>query len=65
VTSYLVVSPRIGVPGAPFHPSAGVNVAALLASGAIVAVEEIIGATAKDAAQSITSRKVTRKTPKE
>ncbi len=65
MTSWLVVSPRLGVPGSPFVPQPGANVAALVASGAIVAVEEIIGATAKDAAQSITSRKVTRKTPKE
>ena len=65
MTSYLVVSPRLGTPGAPYEPAAGVNVDALLASGAIVAVEQIVGATAKDAAPTSPSRKVTRKTPKE
>jgi hypothetical protein len=64
VTSWLVVSPRLGVPGSPFVPQPGANVAALVASGAIVEVADILD-TAKDAAQSITSRKVTRKTPKE
>ncbi len=65
MTSYLVASPRLGIPGAPYEPAAGVNVAALVASGAIVAVEQVVGATAKDAAPSNPSRKVTRKTPKE
>ena len=65
MTSYLVVSPRIGTPGAPYTPPAGVNVDALLASGAIVAVEQVVGATPKDAAPTSPSRKVTRKTPKE
>jgi hypothetical protein len=65
VTSWLVVSPRLGVPGSPFVPKPGVNVAALVASGAIVEVADILDATAKDAAPSNPSRKVTRKTPKE
>ncbi len=65
MTSWLVVSPRLGVPGSPFVPQPGVNVAALVASGAIVEVADILGATAKDAEPAKSSRKVARKTPKE
>lgn len=36
--TYLIVSPRIGLPGAPFEPAPGVNVKALLAYGMIVEV---------------------------
>jgi hypothetical protein len=64
VTSWLVVSPRLGVPGSPFVPQPGVNVAALVASGAIVEVADILD-TAKDAEPVRPSRKVTRKPPKE
>ncbi len=64
MTSWLIVSPRLGVPGSPFVPQPGVNVAALVASGAIVEVADILN-TAKDAAPSNPSRKVTRKPPKE
>lgn len=64
MTSWLVVSPRLGVPGSPFVPQPGVNVAALVASGAIVEVADILD-TAKDAEPARPSRKVARKTPKE
>jgi hypothetical protein len=36
--SYLIVSPRLGLPGAPFNPAPGVNVQALLDAGFIVEV---------------------------
>ena len=36
--SYVIVSPRIGLPGAPFEPAPGVNIDALLAGGFIAEV---------------------------
>lgn len=36
--NYLIVSPRIGLPGAPFNPSPGVNIQALIDFGFIVEV---------------------------
>lgn len=36
--SYLIVSPRLGLPGAPFNPPPGTNIEALLSYGFIVEV---------------------------
>lgn len=55
---YVVVSRRVGTPGAPFVPRPGVNVAALLEAGHIVVASET---TAEPAPQ----RKVRSKTHKE
>lgn len=32
---YVIVSPRVGTPGDEYQPTPGINVAALIASGAI------------------------------
>lgn len=52
--SWRVVSPRIGTPGAPFVPAAGVNVEALERGGFIVRVPD-----EKDAPEPTPTRKVT------
>jgi len=66
---FLIVNPRLGTPGTEFVARPGVNVAALLESGAIVPVMAIVDGRIelgkKDAPEPQTSRRVTRKTPKE
>jgi hypothetical protein len=34
--TYRIVSPRLGTPGAPFHPPAGVDIDALVANGFVI-----------------------------